>query len=50
MQQKLDYNDATLIFEGLSPFVASCLLLDAVRGRRPCKLIRGWWFTAILVN
>jgi len=31
MQQKLDYYDVTLTFEGLSPFVASCLLLDAVK-------------------
>jgi hypothetical protein len=35
MQQKHEYHDATIIFEELSPFVASCLLLDAVRGRRP---------------
>jgi hypothetical protein len=35
MQRKHEYNDATVIFEALSPFVASCLLLDAVRGRRP---------------
>ncbi|KAI9778775.1 MAG: hypothetical protein M1839_007865 [Geoglossum umbratile] len=35
MQRKDDYHDATLIFQTLSPFVASCLLLEIVRGRRP---------------
>jgi hypothetical protein len=35
MQRKDDYNDAVFIFETLSPFVASCLLLEVVRGRRP---------------
>ncbi|KAE9377253.1 hypothetical protein N431DRAFT_542623 [Stipitochalara longipes BDJ] len=39
MQQKHEYDNATLIFEELSPFVASCLLLDAVRGRRPGNLM-----------
>lgn len=36
MHRKLDYrDDPSPIFESLAPFVASCLLLDAVRGRRP---------------
>jgi hypothetical protein len=35
MHQRLEHNDATVIFESLSAFVAACLLLDAVRGRRP---------------
>lgn len=38
LQQKLCYDSAALIFERLSLFVASCLLLDAVRGRRPGNL------------
>lgn len=37
MQRREDYNDAPYIFEILSPFVASCLLLEIVRGRRPGK-------------
>lgn len=35
IQKKLNCNNASTIFRKLSPFVASCLLLDAVRGRRP---------------
>ncbi|KAE8444662.1 hypothetical protein EG329_014318 [Mollisiaceae sp. DMI_Dod_QoI] len=41
LQKRHRYQDATIIFEALSPFVASCLLLDAVRGRRPGKIIGG---------
>jgi len=35
IQRNLEYDDPAYIFEHLSPLVASCILLDCVRQRRP---------------
>jgi hypothetical protein len=39
MQRKQVYDHAEQIFEALSPFLASCFLLEAIRERRPGKSI-----------